>query len=78
MNNKQQFWRRCLPRLALCLLAWAAMDTAKASDMYITAVYDGSIDREFRNTTTPSGFCHETPSFVTASRPSPRRSPTKR
>lgn len=63
MNNKQQFWRRCLPRLALCLLAWAAMDTAKASDMYITAVYDGSIDREFRNTTTPSGFCHENPEF---------------
>lgn len=63
MNNEQRFRKRRPSKLALCLLVWGALGAAHAADMDITAVYDGSIDREFRNTTPPSGFCPENPEF---------------
>lgn len=60
MHERRPF-ARYLP--ALCLLLLAGSGAAQAADITFTARYVGGTDREFENTTPPSGWCNGLPDY---------------
>ena len=63
MNKTRRPWYRCSIVCALVLLGSGPASLAHAVDMTITARYAGGTDREFQNTTPPSGYCTIAPEF---------------